>query len=113
MPNTEIRVVVTPAGLTTYEAPIDDVTKVIYFDSKRESPSFIVGFICNGAWYYQGMHWSCRGAKFKYFRALASLYRYLRRQGITEHSLRFLAWGENRLKNGGFAICKHRIPMTA
>lgn len=87
----------------TYEAMVDDEKKVIFIGD-GESPSMVIGFVCDGKWYYQPLIWSCRGGKQKYFRALVTLYRYLRRNEITTHSLRYLAWAENRMKHGGFSI---------
>lgn len=91
-------------GTATYEAMVDDKTKVIFIDRTDEAPSITLGFICEGKWWYQSMMWCCRAGKASYFPAMVQLYRYLRRNKITDHSLRFIAWGDNRLKNSGYAI---------
>lgn len=80
----------------------------------------IIATICNGAfdysfgigfrtkndkrWHYQHLIWSCRGGKSSYFSPMVQLYRYLRKNRISDLSLRRMASGENASRNGGFAI---------
>ena len=99
-------------GHISYEVLVEHETKLIFSLSSTDSPSFIIGFICAGQWIYQSLMWSCRGGKQKYYRAMVCMYRFLRRNKITPHTMRYLAWGENRLKHGGIAI-RHNHNVAA
>lgn len=87
-----------------YEAVVDEETRVIYTIRPDDEHFFALKFKCAGKWYYQFLMWSCRGGKSKYYRAMVALYRYLRRNGIINHSLRYLARGENWYRNRGQII---------
>lgn len=55
---------------------------------------FILKFDCQGQWYFQGLHWSCRGGKRFYYKAVVTLYRELRKRNLVpKNSLRQLAHG--------------------
>jgi len=95
-------------GYVSHEVLADKENKVIFRVNSNDSPSIMIGFVCEGKWFYQSLMWSCRGGKQKYFQAMVCLYRYLRRNDITGHSLRYLAWGENRLKHGGLSLRYNR-----
>ena len=88
----------------SYELQIDPANKLILRIKKNESPSLIIGFTCNGVWYYQFLIWSCRGGKAFYYKPMIALYRHIRRNKLTDYSLRFIAGADCRLKNGGYAI---------
>ena len=88
----------------TYELPIDAENMLILRIKKGESPSLIIGFKLSGVWYYQFLLWSCRGGKAFWFKPMITMYRFIRRNKITDHSLRFIACGEHKLKNAGYAI---------
>jgi len=103
----EVKKIVTTAGILRYEVAVDSDAKVIYRQPAHEYPAIILGFRSAGRWYYQGMHWNCRGGRPTYYRAMVTLYRFLRKNNVTDHSLRFLAWGKGRFKNGGYAIRAH------
>lgn len=89
---------------TFYEVTIDDNTRLLYREIPREGPTILLKFKCAGSWHYQFLMWSCRAGRHHFFRGLVALYRYLRKNKVTGHSLRYLASADNSNKNGGFAI---------
>ena len=88
----------------TYELQIDAENSLILRIKKGESLSLIIGYMLQGVWYYQFLIWSCRGAKAFWYKPMITMYRFIRRNKITDHSLRYIACGEHKLKNAGYAI---------
>jgi hypothetical protein len=72
------------------ESPVDAETRVVW---SKKHDAFVLKFQCNGSWYVQWLVWSCRGGRAKYFKAMAILYRFIRRNGLSNKSLRELARG--------------------
>jgi len=88
----------------TFEMQFDSKNMLLLVMRYDEAPSFAIGWLLNGRWCYQPLMWSCRAGRKFWFRPLVAFYRYIRKNKITDHSLRFLAWGENRLKHGGYVF---------
>ena len=83
----------------------DATNTIILTLRKNESASLAIGFKLNdGQWYYQSLMWGCRAGKAFWFRPMVSLYRYIRKHKLTDNSLRFIAWADHRLKNGGYMV---------
>lgn len=79
-------------GKTFIEAtvPGDEADARIYWRSDKSG--FILKFKCEGSWYYQWMHWSCRAGRPHYYRPMVALYRFLRKEGfVSAKSLHKLA----------------------
>ena len=103
----QIKRTIDSRGKPVYTLQLDEKNKLIAQVCVDASQySFVIGFVCESdkRWYYQHLHWSCRGGKREYYRAVAELYRYLRKNKITEQSLHNLASGEHPGRNGGYAI---------
>lgn len=96
-------------GRTCVTLKISESSKIglTYFADSNQAHIFI-GYklknIDDKRWYYQSMNWHCRGGRSEYYRPMLRLYRYLRENGITQNTLRYLCWGENRTRNNGYAI---------
>lgn len=88
----------------SFELPIDADNKLVLVMRNDEAPSFAIGWKLDGQWYYQSLMWSCRGGKRFWYRPLIAFYRHIRRHKLTDYSLRFMAWAENRLRHGGYAV---------
>lgn len=77
---------------------LSDETRVLWKEAKSDI-GFILKFKCQGRWYFQGMHWSCRGGKQHYYKAMVALYRALRKRDLVpKNSLRKLAVGASVLE---------------
>lgn len=78
----------------TVSAVVDDDTRVIWVNKQK---TFILQFKPKGAakneWHYQWLSWKCRAGQRQLFPAVVALYRYLRRNGIVQDKLRYLATG--------------------
>lgn len=88
----------------TLELQFDPDNKLILVMRDDEAPSFAIGWRLNGRWCYQSLMWGCRGGRKFWFKPLVAFYRYIRKNNITDYSLRYLAWADHRLKNHGYAI---------
>lgn len=99
----------------SFEMQFDPENKLVLVIRNDESPSFAIGWLHDGCWYYQSLMWSCRAGKKFWYRPLIAFYRYIRKHKLTDYSLRFMAWGEKRLKHGGYVIGSdtHRRYMEA
>ena len=89
---------------SSFEMQFDSKNMLLLVVRNDEAPSFAIGWLLNGRWCYQPLMWSCRAGRKFWFRPLIEFYRYIRKNKITDHNLRFLAWGENRLKHGGYVV---------
>lgn len=90
---------------TDFVMQFDPENKLILIKRHGEDPSFAIGFLIDGTWHYQWLMWSCRAGKAFWYRPLIAFYRHIRKNQITDYSLRFLACGDQRLKHtGGYAI---------
>lgn len=89
---------------TTWEYLFAEGQKLVLVLHKQEGPFIAIGWTIDGKWYYQSMMWGCRAARHTWFWPLVNFYRFIRQQKLTDHSLRYLVWGDNRLRNGGYAI---------
>lgn len=88
----------------TLEMQFDPDNKLVLVMRNDEAPSFAIGWRLNGRWCYQSLMWACRGGRKFWFKPLVAFYRYIRKNNVTDHSLRYLAWADHRLKNDGYAI---------
>lgn len=70
------------------EVPVDADTYLVWARSKAE---FMLKFRVSGRWYYQWLVWSCRANKGKYLKAVATLYRILKKNHLVTDNLRRLA----------------------
>lgn len=86
----------------SFEMQFDLTNMLVLVMRNDEDPSFAIGWLHDGRWCYQSLMWSCRGGKKFWYRPLVLFYRYIRQNKITDHSLRYMAWGANRLKHGGY-----------
>ena len=87
------------------EYQFDEQNKLILMLRSSGDESFAISWRhSDGRWYYQSLHWSCRGGKAFWYRPLITFYRYIRQNKITDYNLRYLAWADRRLKNGGYAV---------
>ena len=81
-----------PATVEATCSDTDPDTRVIW--SAKSAVGLAVKFKCQGRWFYQSLHWSCRGGKRSYYPALVLLYRTLRKMNLVPaKSLRHLADG--------------------
>lgn len=100
----KIKTKTSPRG-TVYVVEVDDKHALHFVPRGPEAdPTIALAFRQSGSWYFQSLMWSCRGARGSLFLGLVALYRYLRKNLVTDHSLRFLAWGSKRTRNGGYAV---------
>lgn len=88
----------------SFEMQFDPSNMLVLVMRNDEAPSFAIGWLHDGRWCYQPLMWSCRAGKKFWFRPLIAFYRHIRQHKITDYSLRFLAWGESRLKHGGYVL---------
>ncbi len=87
----------------SFEMQIDPENKLVLVMRNDESPSFAIGTLIDGRWWYQSLMWSCRAGRKFWFRPMIAFYRHIRANKITDYNLRFLAWADKRLKHGGYA----------
>jgi len=67
----------------TVEATCGDTendARVIW--TAKSQVGFALKFKCADRWYFQCLHWSCRGGKRSCYKALVTLYRYLRKHDL-------------------------------
>ena len=87
------------------EYQFDEENKLILLLRPAGDEGFAISWRhSDGRWYYQSLHWSCRAGKAFWYRPLIQFYRHIRKNQISDYNLRYLAWADNRLKNGGYAI---------
>ncbi len=88
----------------SFEMRFDPENMLVLVMHNGEDPGLAIGTRLNGRWFFQWLMWSCRGGRKFWFRPLVAFYRHIRRNKLTDHSLRYLASGEHRLKHGGYVV---------
>lgn len=86
----------------SFEMQFDPDNMLVLVMRNGEPPTIAIGWRFENRWAYQSLMWSCRGGRQFWYRPLVTLYRHIRKNKLTDHSLRFMAWGECRLKHGGY-----------
>ena len=76
----------------------------LVYRNTRGEESIDVSFLLNSEIVYQPMNWRWRMDRAAHYATLKQFYRQLRRNGITQRSLQYLAGGARRGRNGGWAI---------
>jgi len=70
--------------------------------------SIDVSFLLNDKVRYQPLNWRMRMARTMYYLTLKRFYKQLRRNGVTQRSLHYLAGGAHRERHGGWALGSQR-----
>ena len=76
----------------------------LVYNNTRGEESIDVSFMVGDQIRHQPLNWRCRLARPMYYTTLTRFYRDLRRHGVTQRSLHFLAGGTKRGRHGGWAL---------
>lgn len=91
----------TPYGHKSYQVFVNPETKVFWNEGCSAFGLLVAS--PGGEWQPRSLLW-CANPQPACFPAMVALYRYLRRNSLTNHSFRYLAFGHDRYRRGGWQV---------